>query len=252
MSDGLEYAGSAASLGGAGEKDFYRDEGTLWLFKPAVTKFGRRRSKPFCAAISQAWSEVAAMVLPYEHIPVVMVELRGQVGTLQPVLELDPQRPDLDDAEDRETLLREHVIDWLLSQHDSHVDNFIRRKADGQLLGIDKEQCCRYLGRDELSTSYAPNTRSYGMDPPLYNELWQRWAGGEYELDFGVVWRTIGLVEAIDSLAYEALVRPYAEQRHPESPLRARRLLEAILGRREGLRRDFEEFIGELQRRRAA
>ena len=72
-------------------------------------------------------------------------------------------------AAEIEQLQREHIIDWLISNHDGHMKQFLRTQ-DNRLVGIDKGQLFKFLGDDELSIMYHPN-KTFGESEPFYNAL---------------------------------------------------------------------------------
>ena len=72
------------------------------------------------------------------------------------------------------TLQKHHALDWLLSNHDAHVGNFLRTQ-DGGLVGIDKGQALKHLGSDRLDWDTHYN---YYARPPVYNNLWKEFAEG--------------------------------------------------------------------------
>lgn len=75
---------------------------------------------------------------------------------------------------DLSTLQKHQALDWLISNHDGHVGNFMRG-PDGQLMGIDKGQAFKYFGRDRLDYNFHPN---FYAREPVYNNLWREWAAG--------------------------------------------------------------------------
>jgi hypothetical protein len=155
--------GSGNHLGGASEKHIYKDgTGKKYIFKVAMSKDGSK-AKPFAAAAQAVFSQIAQQI---KHtIPVQMVELDGKQGTVQPILDLDSafkitKIAALNESE-KEDIASEHLLDWLMSQHDSHADNFVKG-SDGKiykLFGIDKEQGFKYFPDDVLSEEYHPNAQ---------------------------------------------------------------------------------------------
>lgn len=85
-----------------------------------------------------------------------------------------------------EQLQKEHVIDWLIGNHDPHPGQFlVHQTADGKyaLTPIDKGQAFKHYFDDELHWDYDPN-KKYGESQPIYNQLlkWARDSGKK--LDF--------------------------------------------------------------------
>lgn len=65
---------------------------------------------------------------------------------------------------DIEQIQREHVIDWLISNHDGHSKQFLRGK-DGKVYGIDKGQLFKHLGQDRLAVDYHPTPATENRSP---------------------------------------------------------------------------------------
>jgi hypothetical protein len=51
--------------------------------------------------------------------------------------------------------MEEHVLDWLISNHDSHVENF-KIDKNGNVFGIDKGQAFKHFPNDKLAVGYLP------------------------------------------------------------------------------------------------
>jgi hypothetical protein len=117
---------------------------------------------------------------------VVAAEFEGIPGTVQPFIKCDaahlPGHWELTPSIVKDIVL-EHVADWIGSQHDSHIGQWVVTE-DNRWICTDKEQGWKYFGKDSLSTSYHPNA-VYGERPPLYNDFWKSWARGEIVMDFG-------------------------------------------------------------------
>jgi len=250
----LSLVGSGNFLGGAGDKRIYVDkDGNKWLFKVAQTK-GGSQSKPFAAAVQQAYAEIAQIVHGGEYpVPVGVMTLGGKLGTLQPMVDRDPKQPDLGHAsveslsdEDRQTLAREHLLDWLGSQHDSHGGQFIRA-ANGQIIGVDKEQGFRFFPGDTLSLDYDPN---HVGQPPIYNSLWKGWVEGKYDMDPMDMLEGLQAIENMSTKDYIAKLRPYAEALYPGKPEEQAKFLKAARKRKLDLRKDFEAFFTKLYRQK--
>jgi hypothetical protein len=236
-------------LGGAGEKQILRDPltGQRFIFKVAAAK-GTGAAEEFRAHAQVAWSDIARRVRP-EHIAVELHTRDGRVGTLQPLLELaDPpdfragriNPRDLSRDEARQ-VATEHVLDWALSQHDTHSENLIRTR-DGRILSIDKEQGWRYLGQDRLATDYHPNAR-YGEEEPYYNRFWRSFEQGEVDFDPLAMREAIDRLDAIPESELREAFAPYAHARHANSPLLQEDFLEEAVERVRSTRADFERFL---------
>ncbi len=241
----LTFEKSGKEMGGAGEKDVYKDAtGQEWLFKAATVK-GTQEPKPYAVDAQVAFSEVAGEVK--DHVPVAAATMKGKLGTLQPILSLasptDLAHVEPSKLSSREKLdvAQEHVLDWVMSQHDTHGGNLLRT-SDGRVVGVDKEQGFRFFGKDKLSVSYAPNSDLYGEKPPYYNRFWEGVRDGSVKFDPHALGPTIAKVEAIPSERFAAIMRPYAE-----SAGKGEAFVAAAVARKESVRGDFERFIGDLQ-----
>lgn len=151
-------------------------------------------------------------------------------------------------ASELEQLQREHVIDWLISNHDAHGKQFLRLK-NGRVLGIDKGQLFKYLGDDRLALDYHPN-QGFGEKEPFYNTVMRAWRDQKIEMDLQATYRAIRELEKISDDAYREILRPYAEQRFTGKPLKMKQFYQTALDRKNSLRRDFESFYTELLRER--
>lgn len=246
----LTLVGSANGLGGYGDKQLYEDaKGQKWLFKLAFEKSGTS-AKPYAAVVQQVWSQVARLMRP-EQLAIGVVKIGGKIGTLQPFLDRDEQQPDLRHThpkdlsdDDRTIVAREHLLDWMMSQHDSHGAQFIRAK-DGTIYGIDKEQGFRFFGSDRLAIDYRPNPET-----PYYNTFWTSWVKGEFDFDPMVMKEALEKLESIPTADYIAMLRPYVETLYPNKPAEQAKFLKAAKKRKLDLRKDFERFITDLYRKK--
>ncbi len=253
----MKHAGSAMHLGGTGEKHLYDHPTGQYVVKPAVAKDGSG-DKPFAAHVQQAFAHVASQVRGDQHLPVASRDLGGQQVAVMPLLDLHPQAnlggysrrtPSASlTPQEHADVAAEHVLDWMFSQHDSHGENLIRTK-EGRVLGCDKEQAFRYLGRDKLDTNYHPNG-VYGQDEPYYNTFWRDWSAGHFNYDPRQMEPHIAAAESIPDDHYRETLQPYAQSLFPHAPARAEELLSRAVARKNSLRSDFEGFLSSLYARR--
>jgi hypothetical protein len=66
--------------------------------------------------------------------------------------------------------MSEHVLDWLLSNHDSHPSNLLRAPDGKTILGIDKGQAFVNYHQDKLVEGYKPNTNPV---PVWYDKFYE-------------------------------------------------------------------------------
>ncbi|MGQ9823147.1 MAG: hypothetical protein ACUVQK_14895 [Thermogutta sp.] len=109
-------------------KEFWTDEaGDRWLFKPV-----ERAGDEFIAFGEEAAYKIGRLIGP-EAVEVHTIRLNGRLGSIQ------KWRTDLKDNFDFaglapadlstieiEQIQREHVVDWLFSNHDGHAKQFLR------------------------------------------------------------------------------------------------------------------------------
>ncbi len=116
--------------------------------------------------------------------------------------------------EDRVTLVKHQIFDWLIGNHDAKAEHF-GRNADGAIVGIHKDQAFSHFGRDKLNWDYRPHAHN-GHDEPLYNTLWRDFSEGRGEgmpdPRTGDLSEFITRVQSIPDSDLRALLRPYAQQ----------------------------------------
>jgi len=253
--DDLKYvaSGNEQGMGGAGEKHIYKDKkGQDWIFKIAMTK-GGQAEKPFAAHAQEGFSNIARKVKNIQ-IPVKIVHIKGKMGTLQPLipnsgtLKAAPPASSLSPQE-REDIASEHMLDWLMSQHDSFGANLVRTKT-GRIVGVDKEQGFRYFGEDKLSTSYQPNTEQYSEQPPYYNQFWKEWADKKFDFDPSILKKYADSIDAIDADDFVDNFKPYAESFWEDKPKKQEEFLNEVRKRKKNFRSDFEGFLSDLYKQR--
>lgn len=123
-----------------------------------------------------------------------------------------PQPPHLDELhpDDQMTIQKNHVLDWLIGNHDSHVGNWMRTE-DGKLVSIDKGQAAKYFGHDRLDPHFHPN---YYAREPIYNQLYRDHAKGRGQLHdprTGELGAFVKQVQSIPDEHLKEMFRPYAE-----------------------------------------
>jgi len=236
-----------SELGGAHRKYIYDDDqGNQWLFKPI--------SEDFRAHGDEVAYRIGRLIDP-DAVEVRLIELDGETGSIQrmvPKLKaqkdfkgIDPK--DLLPAE-LEQVQREHVIDWLISNHDGHWENFLRG-TDGHLYGIDKGQLYKFLGDDALDIAYHPNA-VHGASEPYYNSVMRAFAEGKVDLDLQATLKYIERVEAIPDEQFVDMLRPYAERRFKKGSAKLDAFYQMALDRKHSVRSDFEKFYGKLAKKR--
>ena len=236
-----------SELGGAHRKYIYDDaQGNKWLFKPI--------SEDFRAYGDEVAYRIGRLVDP-DAVEVRLIELDGETGSIQrmvPKLKaqkdfkgIDPK--DLLPAE-LEQIQREHVVDWLISNHDGHWENFLRG-TDGHLYGIDKGQLYKFLGDDALDIAYHPNA-AHGASEPYYNTVMRAFSEKRIDMNLQATLTYIERVEAIPDDQFVDMLRPYAERRFKKGSAKLDAFYKMALDRKHSVRNDFETFYGKLAKKR--
>jgi hypothetical protein len=248
---------------GAGDKEVFKNNaGDEFIFKFA-TKKGSKEPQPFRVAGQVAFATVANALKPF-HVKVDSSTLNGLPGTLQNVLKLgNPAEigksfdPDKLTVQEKEDVASEHLLDWVMSQHDSHGSNLMRT-ADGRIVGIDKEQTFKYFynkstgkfDADSLSIDYHPNS-AYGESEPYYNKFWRAFSEDKLDFDPQTLAPYFAKLDALDGEAYEKLLRPYAELAFPDDAGKQYEFVYAARNRKLTAKLQFEKFVTDLYRKRA-
>ena len=245
----FKYQGRA-DIEGAHAKYFFTDDaGNRWLFKPA---------EEFRAYGDEVAYRVGRLIDP-DAVEVRFVKLKVPGETRLRTGSIQKWRTDLKSdfdfrnipvnkltASEMEQLQREHVVDWLISNHDGHMKQFLRTQ-DNRVIGIDKGQLFKFLGDDELALAYHPN-KPFGESEPFYNTLMRAWRDGKIKMNLQSTYRHIFEIEKLTDDAYRELLRPYAERRFKNQKLKLKQFYETAISRKNNLRNDFEEFYTGLLR----
>lgn len=249
----LKLKGSANQLGGAGDKQMYVDSaGNEYLFKVAASKSGNK-AQPFRAHVQAGFSKVATKVKDI-HPDIEVRELGGKVGAIYPFLpaadkvDLSGQSPSSLTAQEKLDVAEEHVLDWMMSQHDSHSKNFLRL-PNGRIIGVDKEQGFKYFGDDELSTDYHPNSK-YGEQEPYYNKFWREFAQGKNDFDPTKLKGAIDKAMSISGTSIRDALSGYVKEQFPGDAVAQYNFEQKVINRKNTLKRDFEKFISGLYEKR--
>ncbi|MCE5322394.1 minor capsid protein [bacterium] len=241
----FKYVGKA-KVGGAHEKEFWLDENSdKWLFKPVGES-----TDDFIAHGEEAAYKIGRLIDP-DAMEVRTIQLNGRTGSIQMwrgklAAKSDFSSFDITElsADDIAQVQREHVIDWLISNHDGHAKQFLRTK-DGKVYGIDKAQLFKFLGSDKLSIDYHPNG-ACGESEPFYNTLFRAVKQGKVTVDPSVTLRCIREVEKISDDDYLTLICPYVEGRFAGDELKKKAFYDLALARKHNMRSDFESFYSDI------
>jgi len=241
----FKYSKDAKSLGGAHEKYTYIDEhGDEWLFKP---------TDKFIAHGEEMGYRIARLIDP-DAVEVRFIEIDGRSGSIQRLVKNVKSEASFRDIpigklspSEIEAVQREHILDWLISNHDAHAKQFVRA-ADDKVYGIDKGQTFKFLGKDKLGISYHPNSMEA---EPIYNTLFRAYQNGEIDIDLQAALKTIQRIEKIPDSEYTEIIRPYIEGRFGAKASAAKdEFYRLALERKNNIRRDFEKFYNDLHKAR--
>ena len=237
-------------LGTHGARVYEAPDGTRWLFKPP-----KDAKDAFLTTLDEATARFqarAGLKAPDTYV----VTLNGRRGSIQRMFAATDGFPngfraaDLS-GPDLAAIQREHALDWLISNHDGHRDQFLRL-PNGEMVGIDKGQAFRWFGQDRLDWEFHPN-QAYGAPEPVYNALWRDFAAGkDVDLDppgSGPLWDQIRVLQAIPDDEFKAMFREYAEQA-AQRGLLAKRQSYPGLTPSSALENDVEAFLDALVERK--
>ena len=90
--------------------------------------------------------------------------------------------------------MQEHVLDWLVSNHDSHPENFLI-DPQGNVFGIDKGQAWRWFPSDKLAVGYLPSGNPV---PVWYDKFYKAVQNGQIKED-----KARAIAQAVVAKAYQ-------------------------------------------------
>jgi hypothetical protein len=128
--------------------------------------------------------------------------------------------------------MSEHVLDWAISNHDSHSGNLLLDE-NGSVFGIDKGQALKFFPKDKLAVGYQPNP-----EPAWYDQFYNALTSGKVDQ------------ETADYIVRSVLRKAAKMEKVPDEQVRALydRALEKRTSFPDGM--DREEFIDALMVRK--
>ena len=260
MDHQYKIIGSAKDLGGAFDKYKVQGPSGESMFKPALTLGGA--VDPLKAFVDQTASNVQKIVTPDAAVTATAVKLtvpgKGEMlGSIQPLkTDFRKNKDFLKNGAQRDFnarpfeewevkgLQQAQVLDWLIANHDSHAGQFLRVNEPGgpAVIGIDKTQAFRFIGKDELSTAYHPNTMEKA---PLYNTLFQSIKDGKTSFDPMNSLPAIQKAQSIPDNDYKKMLMPYVAARFNNVD-DANKFLQMAVDRKNNLKTDFEKFYSDV------
>lgn len=232
----------SANLAGAHEKVFYtfKPDGSRWMFKPVHERM---------AALSEEAAYKAMRLVHDDVIPVRTIELQGRFGSLQPMYQNNGDFLKVPVRHITKTeikaIQREHVIDWLISNHDGHAQQFLRGIDSQTVYGIDKGQAFKYFPNDRLDISYRPHSFLNGEGDALYNKLFKAMKAGELTVSAESLSENIlPLIKRLETVSdndWISAFENYAAARF-KNQIDRDLFLSRVLERKHNIRGDIERF----------
>ena len=264
----------------------YSQDGSKWLVKESLSCIGV--SEPNAAIVTEAGYKIQKLVSPDTAIEAFkgksvgkgVVSYQRMVAGVKKDVDLfkfsrTPEAMTEEELTRIEELapqiLREHTTDWLLCNFDTKGENFIIAN-DGtgadRVYGIDKEAAFRAIldkGAQHMSKDY----RKFDQDT-VYNQLFRLYAQGKIKLDLHAIEAQILKVESLDyrttydnkgearqehdtkygDTEYMRTFSEYIERQKQDRPEKVKEIERNILRRKQNLRMEYRNFLGELVRER--
>ncbi|MFV2198861.1 hypothetical protein [Nocardiopsis sp. LOL_012] len=202
---------SAKGLGGVHSKSLHTGpDGGQWLFKPDKKTGGARAAAE--AAASQVFHTAGV-----NAVPVYTARVGSHKGAVQPMVQgASPLSPDPAGwtQSDVDHLVRTHVAQWVMGDHDAHPGNFLKT-ASGGLVPIDAGQAFKHYGADTLSLDYHPNA-VFGSPRPAHQQAYRAAAKGGLapgvKIKPAVAHPVIKQIESIPDSQWRAMLHTTAHQ----------------------------------------
>lgn len=270
----------AKALGGVNPKiELEAPDGSRWLFKPYTQHadseeyraYADKLAADVANVLEHPTAEVHVVTMPKGHPALRAIagvgDHRPVTGSIQrmasDVAGAVGSTPLKDLSKDQLLhIQKEHAFDWLISNHDGHLENILIR-ADGSMLGIDKGQAFKYFGRDRLHWSYSPNAGG-GFHAPYMNEQAIEYAAGKMGRRFVLKGPAENpefraFLEKIRDLPddqFIEILKPYASRAAASGRLGGGMTEEVfyrnLLFRKKGIVEDFDLFYKDLNAARKA
>lgn len=200
-------------MDGVSAPQVYTDsEGSRWL--------GKTAPRDFLPKIEYAAGQIQSRAgLPAAEMH--LIDFDGKPGLAQRMFDADPAFPDhrVDlasmDPSDVLELQKHMALDWMISNHDAHSGNFLRDRATGGIVGIDKGQAFKYFGDDSLTHRFGEDVNPpLHPNVPVYSSMWRQFMNGQGELAdprTGELGEFINALSSIPDDEYIDYLRPYAD-----------------------------------------
>lgn len=232
--------------------------GNKWIFK--TIKYGPDKyptySSQFTGTLDTAIARIQSKAMQTRP-GVYAFTWEGKKGSIQFIFHAEDAFPDGFDplklpAVDIAEMQREQIFDWLISNHDTHTEQWIRLQS-GRLYGIDKGQAFKFIGQDKLDWNYSPVHYLPGTQA-THQAMWKAFIDGK-DIDLqdpttGSLGQWIDDLMAIDDKTYRDLLTPFALAREKAGYGSASKMLDLAVARKNSLKKDFAEFWARAQAER--
>ncbi len=247
-------------LGGMHTKHVYEDpSGNQWIFKP---------QEDFRAKGDTMAHDIQKL-LGMETNDVYLVNIGGRVGSIQSRFkdvqtEIKSLATTALTPAQVEAVQKEHVFDWLISQHDTHSENILVLK-NGELRGIDKGQTFRFFGLDRFDLSYGKPGEPNGTGT-LYHTIFNEYAKGKdiKVQPLAALDPFLKKIESIPDAAFRKTIDAYATaawdagQKNPSMKAASwmgrfkskDEFLDAVVARKQNIRETVTGFYADLEKQR--
>lgn len=247
---------SLASLKQIPAGQFEGSHGNKLFVAPNGQKYIYKAENPMISRAEETVSRLSRLILgPGKTQDAKYVQLNGQDGVLISVVEnakpLGPEHKSMPPATEKmqkyfADIVGQNVLDWLVSNHDAHGENFLVSNDD-KLIAIDKGQAWKFLGQDELDPDYVPNPSA-----PVYSFFWKQLKAGKLQGDpLPVLQKVFGNISKISSEQFRAIIAPYVSLRAGKEGKSAAEVEKPMLDRFSELRSNWEWFLGKIYPKKA-
>lgn len=140
--------------------------------------------------------------------------------------------------------MEEHVLDWLVSNHDSHQENLLVA-PDGTVFGIDKGQAFKFFPNDKLAVGYLPPGNGA---PVWYDRFYAEVKAGNYtkaevdEVATAVLRKALRSSKRDDQAYRDLLVQAFDKRANFPDGLTKAQFIDKIVERKNNAFDDFVDF----------
>ena len=211
----LQLTPTPKQLGGMHSKQHYVDQlGEEWM-----GKFYSSDPNAAYRVDAEHYANVMGRLFGFSSPQTFVRDLNGNYSYVQHLApadgNLDGYSPnDLNESQ-LSGAMKEHVLDWLISNHDSHPQNLLRAPDGKSVFGIDKGQAFKHHHDDQLTVGYLPPENPV---PVWYDKFYN-----------GIANKTIS-EETANHVALQSLLKAYQVQSQYDE--RFKSLLETALEKR--------------------